>query len=69
MVDGLSEECSAEVQKIVDKVFELYAPMAQRQWLLWGGELLFSDLQEAVEREGWEAEAKRWMEEEAAEEA
>jgi hypothetical protein len=64
MADGLGKERSAEVQKLVDKVFELYTPMARPEWLSWGGELLFSDLQEAVERELRELEVKRRLEEE-----
>jgi hypothetical protein len=67
MADGLGEEHSAEVQKIVDKVFKLYALMAQQEWLPWGGELLFSDLQKAVKHEVQEAEARQQMEEEAGE--
>jgi hypothetical protein len=63
MVDGLGKEHSAEVQKIVDEVFELYALMARPEWLSWGSELLFSDLQEAVECELRELEAKRRLEE------
>jgi hypothetical protein len=63
MADGLGEERSAKVQKIVDEVFELYAPMARPEWLSWGGELLFSDLQEVVERELRELEAKQRLEE------
>jgi hypothetical protein len=59
MVDTLGEEWSAEVQKVVDEVFKVYAPMVRPEWLSWGGELLFSDLQEAVERELRELEAKR----------
>jgi hypothetical protein len=59
MADGLGEERSAEVQKVVDEAFELYSPKAWREWLSWGGDLLFSDLQELVERELREAEAKQ----------
>jgi hypothetical protein len=41
--------------------------MARREWLSWGGELLFPDLQDEVEREEQEAEGKRQMEEQEAE--
>jgi hypothetical protein len=69
MANSLGEEHRPIVQKVVDEVFNLFAPMARHKWLPWGGELLFSDLQEAVEWEVWEVEVKRRMEEEAAEEA
>jgi hypothetical protein len=67
MADGLGEERGPIVQKVVDDVFNLFAPMARREWLPWGGDLLFSDLQEEIEREVHEAEAKRRMDEEQAE--
>jgi hypothetical protein len=69
MADSLGEERGPVVQKVVDEVFNLFAPMARHEWLPWGGELLFPDLQEAVEREVREVKVKRRMEEEAAEAA
>jgi hypothetical protein len=39
------------VQEVVDEVFALFAPLARREWLSWGGDLLFSDMKEQVERE------------------
>jgi hypothetical protein len=67
MANGLGEEHGPIVQKVVDDVFNLFAPTAHSEWLPWGGDLLFSDLQEEIEREVREAEAKRWMDEEQAE--
>jgi hypothetical protein len=42
MADGLGEERSAKVQKVMDEAFELYTPKARCEWLSWGGDLLFS---------------------------
>lgn len=64
LVDDLGEERDAAVQNIVNEVFELFAPMARREWLSWGGELLFTALQERVAREERELEAARVREEE-----
>ena len=66
LADGVGDEHSEKVQVLVNEVFTLFAPLMQRKWLLWGGELLFTDLQEQVEREEWEKEAVRvreWEEE------
>ena len=70
----MGEERSEKVQALVNEVFALFVPLARCDWLMWGGELLFADLQEQVEREEQEAEAARvreWEEEacRAAEEA
>ena len=62
----MGDECSEKVQVLVNKVFALFAPLAQCEWLPWGSELLFTDLQEWVEREEREKEAVRvweWEEE------
>jgi hypothetical protein len=59
----LGEEWGSNIQKVVNEVFNLFAPKAHCEWLPWGGKLLFSDLQEEVEREIREAEAKRQVEE------
>jgi hypothetical protein len=67
MADGLSEECGPVVQNVIDEVFNLFVPMAHREWLSWGRDLLFSDLQEEIEQEVHEAEAKQQMEEEQVE--
>ena len=37
------------VQGLVDKVFALFMPLLQCNWLSWGRELLFAELQEQVE--------------------
>jgi len=52
------------VQKVVDEVFQLFSPMARREWLVWGGELLFPDLSDQVERERQEEEVRRVREQE-----
>jgi hypothetical protein len=68
LADDLGEERDSAVQKVIVEAFELFAPLARREWLSWGGELLFSDLAEQVEREEREAaEAKARAEAEAAE--
>jgi hypothetical protein len=67
MADGLGEERSLEVQKIVNEVFEISVLMARCEWLSWGSKLLFPDLQETVDHELREVEEKRRMEEEATE--
>jgi hypothetical protein len=64
MADGLGEERRPIIQNVMDKVFDLFALMACREWLSWGRDLLFSNLQEEIEREACEAEAKGQMEEE-----
>ena len=66
LADGLGEERDSIVQKVVDEVFELFKPLARREWLSWGGDLLFSDLYEEVERERKEEEVIRILEEENA---
>jgi hypothetical protein len=40
-------------------VFEAFKPLARREWLAWGGELLFGDLREEVAKEEAEEEARR----------
>jgi hypothetical protein len=68
MADALGEEREPSIQKVVDKVFGLFVPMARREWLSWGGDLLFSDLQDEIECEEEEAKARRRMVEQEAEE-
>jgi hypothetical protein len=57
-VDGLGEARLSAIQKLIDEVIELLGPMAHREWLPWGGEILFSGLREDVDREEREAEEK-----------
>jgi len=40
-------------------VFELFKPLARRDWISWGGELLFGDLREEVAKEEAEEEVRR----------
>jgi hypothetical protein len=54
----LGEVRSSTIQKLVDEVIELLSPMAHREWLPWGGEILFSGLREDIEREECKAEKK-----------
>jgi hypothetical protein len=68
MADALGEEREPSIQK-VNEVFGLFALMARREWLSWGGDLLFLDLQDEIEHEEEEAEVRRWMVEQEAEEA
>jgi hypothetical protein len=64
----LGEECDPAVQDIIIKVVKLFKLLAHCEWLEWGGELLFSELQDEVACEEREAaEAKAWAEAEAAE--
>jgi hypothetical protein len=67
MANALGEECKSAIQTVINEVFGLFALMARHEWLSWGGELLFPDLQDEVEQEEQEAEAKRQMEEQEAE--
>jgi hypothetical protein len=47
------------MQEVVEEAFALFAPLAHRDWLLWGGELLFLDLKEQVEQEEQEKKEAR----------
>ena len=47
---------------MVDEVFELFKPLACRDWILWGGELLFGDLREEVAKEEAKEEVRRAQE-------
>jgi hypothetical protein len=49
---------------MMQEVVGAYAPLARREWLLWGGELLFPELREEVEKEEREKEEARKREEE-----
>jgi hypothetical protein len=55
------------VQVVVEEAFALFAPLARREWLSWGGDLFFSDLKEKVEREEQEKEEARLREAEESE--
>jgi hypothetical protein len=55
------------VQEVVEEAFSLFAPLLRRDWLSWGGELLFSDLREQVEREEREEKEARLREAEESE--
>lgn len=68
LAEGLEEDRSEAIQKIVDEACGLFAPLARREWVSWGGEVLFLDLAEELEREEKEAaEAKAREEAEWAE--
>jgi hypothetical protein len=68
LANGLEEERSEAVQRVVEEACELFAPLACREWISWGGKVLFLDLAEELEREEKEAaEAKAWEEAEWAE--
>ena len=64
LADSVGKEWSEKVQALVNEVFALFVPLAWHDWLSWGAELLFMDLQEQVEREECEAEAARVQEQE-----
>jgi hypothetical protein len=49
MADGLGEEHGPAIQKVINEAFDLFALMACHEWLSWGSDLFFSDLQEEVE--------------------
>jgi hypothetical protein len=49
---------------MMQEVVGAYAPLARREWLSWGGELLFPELREEVEKEEREKEEARKCEEE-----
>jgi hypothetical protein len=54
------------MQEVIDEAFALFAPLAHKGSLSWGGELLFSDLKEQVEcEEREEKEAGLWAAEES----
>jgi hypothetical protein len=66
MADGLGEDRSEKVQKILCGVVKIFEPLARRGWLKWGAQFLFSKLQEVVEAEvRVEAEEKRRQADEA----
>ena len=58
-MDDLGEERDPTVQRVVDEVFENFKPLARREWLAWGGDLLFAELSEEVAREQVEEEARQ----------
>jgi hypothetical protein len=51
MASDLGEERDATVQNVVDEVFEVFKPLARCEWLVWGGDLLFSEMRDDIERE------------------
>jgi hypothetical protein len=55
------------MQEVVEEAFVLFAPLVHRDWLSWGGELLFSDLKEQVEQEEQEEKKVRLQEAEESE--
>jgi hypothetical protein len=59
----MGKERPSEVQNLVNEVFDLFAPLARREWVAWGGELLYGDLKEEMERETRVAEERRHQEE------
>ena len=50
------------MQKVVDEVFEVFKLLAHQEWIVWGSDLLFTDLHEEVAREEAEEEARRGQE-------
>jgi hypothetical protein len=64
LAESLSEERGPVVKGMMQEVVGAYAPLARREWLSWGGELLFPELQEEVEKEEREKEEARKCEEE-----
>jgi hypothetical protein len=63
----LGEERDSAIQVVIVEVAELFKLLARREWLEWGGELLFSELRNKVEQEEQVAtEVKAWAEAEAA---
>jgi hypothetical protein len=51
MATDLGEDRDATVQKVFDEVIDLFKPLARRDWLAWGGDLLFSEMRDDIERE------------------
>jgi hypothetical protein len=64
MAEGLGKERGPVVKGMMQEVVGAYAPLVCREWLSWGGELLFSELREEVEREDCELEEAKKREEE-----
>jgi hypothetical protein len=51
MATDLGEDRGATVQNVFDEVLEAFKPLARREWLAWGGDLLFSEMRDEIERE------------------
>jgi hypothetical protein len=51
MVDGLREEPGAFVEDLLCEVIKTFEPLARREWLEWGANILFLKLREVVEAE------------------
>jgi hypothetical protein len=64
MAKNLGEERGPVVKGMMQEVVGAYAPLAHREWLLWGRELLFPELREEVEKEARELEEARKHKEE-----
>jgi hypothetical protein len=64
LAESLGEDRGPVVKGMMQEVVGAYAPLARREWLSWGGELLFPELREEVEKEEREKEEARKREEE-----
>jgi hypothetical protein len=51
MANDLGEDRGATVQNVFDEVLEAFKPLARREWLAWGGDLLFSEMRDEIEME------------------
>jgi hypothetical protein len=51
MATDLGKDRDTTIQKVFNEVSNLFKPLAQREWLSWGGDLLFSEMQDKIERE------------------
>jgi hypothetical protein len=64
LAESLGEERGPVVKGMMQEVVGAYAPLAHWEWLSWGGELLFPELREEVEKEECEKEEARKCKEE-----
>jgi hypothetical protein len=64
LAESLGEERGPVVKGMMQEVVGAYTPLVRREWLSWGGELLFPELREEVEKEEHEKEEVRKHEEE-----
>jgi hypothetical protein len=51
MATDLGEDRDATIQKVFDEVINLFKPLARCDWLAWGGDLLFLEMRDDIERE------------------
>ena len=58
---------SAEIGDLLSEVMEVFEPLARREWLSWGGKLLFGRLQAEVDAEEKQEKKRRQEEEKEAE--